>query len=138
MENFNEISFNGHEHNHNHNHNINTRIEVNRAPTDESVSLLNEFTDKAKDNILDSFRVKSTLIDSVIFVEQVPPSISRHLNLKFNINGEEFIIRDIELPYTLKNKYDIRNYAVNELFNQISEKVAIEILKESKTLISKL
>lgn len=136
MENVNEINFNGHEHN--HNHKINTTIEINRAPTDESVTLLNEFTDKAKDNILDSFRVKSTLVDSVIFVERISPSISRYLNFKFDINGEEFIIRNVELPYNLKNKYDIRKHAVKELFKQISEKVAIEILKETNTLINKL
>lgn len=104
-----------------------------KAPTDESIRLLNEFQEKARENLLQQILIDDNILRGVI-VAQMLPGFSTAQNdtiymVKFTLNGKEhnFEIRS--------NKYglikDANHEVVKELYKRFSEAIAIELLKQS-------
>jgi len=73
-------------------------ITENRAPTDESIRLLNEFEKKAKDNLIAKIEVKENFISgvSLLFCESVGDQENStrvlyfHYAFKFTLNSKEY------------------------------------------------
>lgn len=77
---------------HYHYHKVN--IEEHRAPTDESVRLLNELTDKARKNILAVIHVKENFIEAVVIYHYHEFITGRVVyGMKFKINGYEHSVQ---------------------------------------------
>lgn len=81
---------------------IDVDIDIHRAPTDESVALLNEMQDKAKANILTAFKIDSNDLRATgiayqddVFNEMIV------CYAKFILNGQE---------YHITTKYDKRQF----------------------------
>lgn len=70
-------------------------IHEHKAPTDESVKLLNEFTEKAKSNIIKNITVESNHLKAVVicYSDDVM-SQSYEFHMKFNLNGEDYHLKD--------------------------------------------
>jgi hypothetical protein len=89
--------------NHYHRHDNSTHIrypdtikEV-KAPTDESIRLLNEFQEKALDNLISKVEVNNNLIEGTVMafdMAHTSASIQHEVKIicKFKINGQEFVV----------------------------------------------
>lgn len=81
--------------NHYHRHEVN--ITEKKAPTDESIRILNEFQEKALDNLIAKVEVKNNLIDGAVMafdMARTSTAIQSEVTIicKFKINGQEFVV----------------------------------------------
>jgi hypothetical protein len=64
-------------------------VTINRAPTDESIGLLNEFTKKAKNNIIHTVHIQENYLRAIgIYYYDDIVNNRTHFHLKFNLNGK--------------------------------------------------
>lgn len=106
----------------------NVSVTENRAPTDESVRLLKEMQEKATKDIVASIALNDNKLSAACIV------VSRDmLNLSHDVHGR-FILNGKEYTFTHKMKADMfasKDELVRLLIQNVSEQVAIEMLKES-------
>ena len=99
-------------------------VNINRAPTDESVKLLKEFEEKAVENIIDKIHVNDNSINGLILVKQVQLNPFNHkFYWKFTLNGKEYR-GDVELQLY---SWEMRNL-VNLLAQEISKVITEELI----------
>lgn len=70
-------------------------IHEHKAPTDESVRLLNEMQDKAIQNLIAKVEVKDNLVEGVAWAmgnNHSTMDFDVQLFFKFKINGQEFVV----------------------------------------------
>jgi hypothetical protein len=66
-----------------------------RAPTDESVRLLNEFQEKAKTNIIENIIINENIMKGAVLVYfESPSSPSITIHGKFELNAKTYIFKD--------------------------------------------
>lgn len=120
---------------------VNHRSTVNehRAPTDESIKILNEMQEKAKDNIIKSIKIEENYLKAVgIYTQQ--DSINRDLSycLRFILNGKEYLIKDEIKGDDLNNILSEKFYALGhegvyiKLHKVFSNAIAEHLLKNSR------
>lgn len=119
-------------------------ITEKKAPTDESIRLLNEMQDVAKKNIIKAIRVKENYLDAVVIIYQDMP---RHIafgydfQLKFTINAEEFIItgqitdEDFKRSLMGMDEYIIKNILYDKFSKAIAKKL-LEFPEVSRSLLT--
>lgn len=89
--------------NHYHRHDNSTHIRYPdtikeiKAPTDDSVKLLNEFQEKALDNLISKVDVKNNLVEGTVFAFDMARSSTSlacevKIICKFKINGQEYVV----------------------------------------------
>ena len=107
-------------------------ITENRAATDESVKLLNEFQEKSLENLIKTVKISNNVIDGVIFLFQVnAASFQRRFVFIFKINGVEHKIEDnydIDNIMHFSNSRNIDETA-NKIISKLSEIIAIHLFK---------
>jgi hypothetical protein len=104
-----------------------------KAPTDESVRLLNEMQEKALSNTMLLFRVSNSHVDAVIRVVDEVGNMQKIALIKYSINGCDYEDR-IELSgMSLKSKNEIQDYLVEE-WRKIVTSV---VMKATKNIIIK-
>lgn len=88
-------------HYHRHDNSTNIRyadtIKEVKAPTDESIRLLNEFQEKALDNLIAKVEVKDNLVEGTVMafdMARTTTSIMYEVVIvcKFKINGRQFVV----------------------------------------------
>jgi len=111
-------------------------VTEHRAPTDHSVELLNEFTEKAKQNIIDTIHIKNNVIECVV-VYYSDDLLKDRINfwLRFKLNDKEYKLNgDIEKT-ELMEVHSAHGLRVQKVFDLLvkkySEIIAIEILKQT-------
>ncbi|MDV3537915.1 hypothetical protein CMU94_02110 [Elizabethkingia anophelis] len=102
-----------------------------KAPTDESIRILNEFEKKAKENIVNKLNVKISTVDTVHIGFSNDPSLYgiNHF-VKFNLNSEEHKLKyhvDYE-EYDNKLLFGIPKNVAELLIEHMSKAIAKEIL----------
>lgn len=110
----------------------NVTINERRAPTDDSVRLLKEIQDKAVENIISSFVIKSNHLNAacLFFEMDYCMGFSYKMCAKFEINGKEHVVE-----MTVERMDKVLTYdGYNDLFEQfitfLHEAYAKEITKE--------
>lgn len=113
-------------------------ITEKRAPTDESIKILNEMMDKAKSNIIHSFRVDNNIIKAIgIYYVTGLMSDKIEFHIKFQLNGKDYYIVDevnrFEYSEELKdNFYKFGSEAIFAMvLNVFSKAIAQELMKQS-------
>ena len=103
-------------------------VHEHRAPTDESVKLLNEMQDKAIGNIIDTIVVQNNILNfvAVVFDSDIIHQ-SYNIKCKFSINWSDMII-DINIP-TLEFKLLSYDDRIRLIYKNISDKLSFMILK---------
>jgi len=104
----------------------NVNIKEERAPTDLSIQLLNEFQEKAKENIIKSLRISDNTLNSiVVYYRSNIPENMLEVHVRFKLNGREYLI-----------KTDVYNYDINKskqaaggIAKIVFETIAKEIVK---------
>lgn len=113
-------------------------VHEHKAPTDESVKLLNEMQDKALKNILAQIPIESNVMKGcVIFMHDDIVWQKISLILKFNLNGENFEIHDqIEKrefeKIADKSIRDGSSYVIEYIHERFSKIIAAELMNQSR------
>lgn len=90
-----------HYHSHRHDNSTHIRypdtIKEVKAPTDESIRLLNEFQEKALDNLISKVEVKNNIVEGTVMAFEMARTtmvIQYEVMIicKFKINGQEFVV----------------------------------------------
>jgi hypothetical protein len=98
-----------------------------RAPTDESVKLLNEMQEKAKENIVKSVVIDSNELKIVGFVYGGGMSLGRldhDYHVRFILNGKEYNFKD-SFHYTSQDDF----YML--IFEKFSKAIMLELIKDN-------
>lgn len=92
-----------------------------RAPTDDSVRLLNEFQREAFKNILEAKIIRDNNFEFSLLVYRKPSSFSIVTNIKFKLNEKEYSF-DFE-----RNTAYTAEEVLKEFYNKLAELIAEEI-----------
>lgn len=111
----------------------NITVNEQRAPTDASVKLLNEMTEKALKNIVSNFSTTNNTLQTTVAVYEDYRNSDRQFLCKFVLNGKQNILQ-IDIPIY---EYDTPEKMVQELYQQVYNKLAAEIMQPFLKEISK-
>lgn len=118
-------------------------ITEKRAPTDESVRLLNEFEGKAKNNIVSKIHIDENYIKAVMILFQ-EELISDSLMLygRFILNGKEYRIEHRINKYEFSeklNRFKNQNEEIIKVLHKtLSEAIALEFMKQLPEQLNKI
>lgn len=100
-------------------------VHEHRAPTDESIKLLNELSDKTLKNIIHSFSTSNNTLQTswAVYVDQLQHK--RIALCKFVLNGKEHGFQ-VDIPeWEVQSKEEL----VMRLYSKVTERLAEEMLK---------
>lgn len=103
----------------------NITVKEYKAPTDESVKLLNEMTEKALNNIVKTFSTSNNTLQAKVAVYQDHRTQVNEFMCKFTLNGKDHMLR-VEI-----NAYETpdMNSMVEKLYTKVCEKLAQELMQ---------
>jgi hypothetical protein len=121
-------------------------VHEHKAPTDKSVELLNEFQEKAIENIMHHFKLNDNIITAEGFF--INTSYGTHfentiiMHCKFVLNGKEFHVKDTIDLFGIKTKFkeyfedgSHQDAILNVIYKVISEKIAKDLIMQSKETV---
>ena len=92
-----------------------------RAPTDESVRLLNEMQEKAFDNIVECVQLSNNeLTDATYWLYPDYNSFSEMARIRFSLNGN---VKDFtfKLPCKFTNRAEVQKLIIEKIYMEISK-----------------
>ena len=72
----------------------NVNVKEEKAPTDESIRLLNEFEDKARKNFIKKFPIESNIFKGEVYLFRDVEGDWINVHIRYILNGEEVIIEE--------------------------------------------
>lgn len=101
-----------------------TTVHEHRAPTDDSVRLLKEMEQAAREKVVSSVRVENTKIDCVLHAMNDPFNCSTKVAAHIRINGHDIeVLADI-------NEGATREQAALLMVDAVSKRIAVELLAD--------
>ena len=98
------------------------KITEKKAPTDESIRLLNEMQQKSFDNVVECVQLSNNELNDITYwIYSDPYSFSERARIRFKLNGK---VKDFN--FSLPHKY----YDKSEIQKNIMEKIYSEISKD--------
>lgn len=103
----------------------NITVKEYKAPTDESVKLLNEMTEKALNNIVKTFSTSNNTLQAKVAVYQDHRMQVNEFMCKFTLNGKDHMLR-VEI-----NAYETPDMdsMVEKLYTKVCERLAQELMQ---------
>lgn len=124
---------------------VTATITEKRAPTDESIRLLNEFQEKAKENIIKSIVIDSNIAKCVcIYYQDVLFDNKILFHIRFILNGKEHVVSDsidcFEIQGMKRNAKDDLPHRINEhvfkfFHKKFAEWIAAELIMQDHEFI---
>lgn len=111
---------------------ITKEVHEYRAPTDESVKLLREMEQKAKNEVVKSIQLESNYLNANVYLSLDPMSFNNMFRVVFDINGHSYV-SDIAIPTHAPTEV-----IVQKLHRGISDVIAQKILEDVSLTVSKL
>lgn len=112
-----------------HHHSGIFTVNHHHAPTDESVKLLNEFQQKATENLISKFEIKGNILNACSIFVMHEINGSRILRGKFKLNDKEY---QFEETFDYFDFFKLTQQELGEkLVRNISEAIALELIKQS-------
>lgn len=111
-------------------------VHEHRAPTDDSVRLMNEMTDKATKNIVDRLIIDSNELKAVgisMVSSRIIHAGGTQLLITFKLNGKKYYV---EKELIRDELTDINKTFIHLIFNKISEIIAEALIRENEHLFS--
>lgn len=113
---------------------IKVTVTENKAPTDESVRLLNSLQEKALANLVKTVKVSNNVIDGVLFIfEAQAETFQRKGILVFKINGVEYKIEntyDLDNTINFSEELSVESF-VKKIISELSKEIATHLFIES-------
>jgi hypothetical protein len=127
--------------NHYHSHKHDVTVNEHKAPTDESVRLLNEILEKAKKNIVKNVQVSNNILNfESLFFEDYFVGNRLELYANFKLNGHYYEVKS-EINYDEFNKWDGKNmlqyFCLNIILETLSKAISEQILINFKENVLK-
>jgi hypothetical protein len=115
---------------HHHEHRHHTTINEHRAPTDESVALLQEMERKAEDKVLSTIPIKNNVVEGIIVQKQLSP-LSPELKtyVCFKLNGHRFDVIVGEQDLLTHDPQAALQVFAEALAQQLTLKIVQELMK---------
>jgi len=118
-------------------------VHEHRAVTDDSVKLLNEFQEKAIENILHAFKLKDNIIEADgFFIQATPFDYNIEFHCKFKLNSNEYYVKEkidcFEFRQDIRKYFDDMDYrsaAINLIYKKVSEVIAKELILNSSEAV---
>lgn len=127
---------------------VTATITEKRAPTDESVKLLNEFQEKAKENIIKSIVIDSNIAKCVcIYYQDVLFDNKILFHIRFVLNGKEHIVSDSidyfeiqGMKINAKNDlpHNIHEHVFKFFHRKFAEWIAAELMMQEQEFLKKI
>lgn len=95
-----------------------------RAPTDESVRLLREMEEKARNEILKSYKLESNILKGVIHEFMDYLHDTSKIGVQFELNGHRIV------SYTEFNRYDSPETKTTKLMECVASEITKELLSK--------
>ena len=108
-----------------HSHEHNTTVKEVRAPTDESVRLLREMEQKARESVLQSVRVENCPIDAVVHVHEDLLNARTLFKVIYRINGAR---REVDAAVEIGAEWQ---ETAGHLIEALARDIAVAILAPS-------
>lgn len=102
-------------------------IKEERAPTDDSIRLLQEMEAKAAKSIIDKIIVEDNIVNGAIYIMEDHLANAKVIYIKFKLNGEEYNIKEIVPRHELIDK----SKAVYKLLQKASNAILQEFVLKS-------
>jgi len=99
-------------------------VTENRAPTDESVRLLREMEQAARDKIIKSIELESNTVSGRVFVMKDYLSGMNNFAVVMDINGKRVEIK------TSTNEYSSREAQIRQVYTSIAEQLTNVIMPD--------
>lgn len=96
-----------------------------RAPTDDSIRLFNEFRDKAYNSIIDTIQINNNMMSGTVLIYKDPCEMSKRVRYKIILNGEE-IKGDFAIEEGL---LDYKREVIFKMCQRLSDEITKELLK---------
>lgn len=115
--------------------NVKVTVNEHRAPTDKSVELLNEMTEKVKQNIIESIQVKDNIINGAViyFQNNMFPDKVRFV-VKFQLNGVDHTVEGEidrwELMGASTNTPFKSEKVLRVVYQKVAGLIALDLLKD--------
>lgn len=93
-----------------------------RAPTDESVRLLKEMEQKARDKVIASIELDSNLVKGRVYVMKDYMSGKNNFAVLMDINGKR-----VEIKIST-NEYESPEAQLQEVYQEIGKRIAAEVM----------
>lgn len=103
----------------------NITVKEYRAPTDESVKLLNEMTDKALKNIVNTFSTTNNTLQLTAAVYEDYRYEKREFLCKFVLNGKSHALQ-VGIPTW---EFNTPEAMIEELYKRICNELAVELMQ---------
>ena len=111
---------------------VTKEVHEHRAPTDESVRLLREMEQKAKDQVIKSIQLEPNHLNANVYLYADPMSFNHMFRVVFDINGHSYV-SEIAIPEDAPD-----SVVVQKLHQGISDVIAQKILEDVAVTVSKL
>lgn len=106
------------------------KVYEHKAPTDESIRILQEMQEKAKESVLKTIRVNTNNISGVIVVNMPDYLTQTYVYVfKFDLNGKEYSFEET-VDFFDANKLSERELVVM-LFEKISKAIAEKLIVDN-------
>ena len=107
------------------------KVTEKKAPTDESIRLLNEFQQKAFDNVVECVQLSNNeLTDVTYWLYPDHYSFNQRVRIRFKLNGK---VKDFEftLPHERTNKADILKNIMEKIYTEISRDILVGFVENN-------
>lgn len=118
-------------------------ITENKAPTDESVRLLNEMEEKARQNIIATIKIDENFLKAIVIYYRDEMITNRMIyHIKFELNGKEHKIEDFIDNFEWRQEFSksymgLGNETIFRLLHKkFSEMVAMELMRQSPDFLN--
>jgi hypothetical protein len=102
-------------------------VTEHKAPTDDSIRLLNEFQEEARKNLIRQIPLKNNIIKGDISVFDCKIDNVKLISIRFAVNGEEIIIEDKITDDINMNPDAAAEKIINMISKTIAQKLTINI-----------
>ena len=120
-------------------------INENKAATDKSIDLLNEFTQKAIDNLVYSRKVEQNNLKAIcLYLQDEVFSDRVHFLIKFKVNEQEVFIKDSVDNFTWREELAEaycgfgNAHIFRAVHKKLSEMIAAELMSQSPEFLKEV
>ena len=106
-------------------------VEEKRAPTDESVRLLREMEDKAREQVVEAMRLTSASVEAVVHRHDDPMDLKTHFKIHYKLNG---IPREVKLWTEDRAKIEEK---LDAIWKRIAEDIAAVLVENFARTINR-
>lgn len=100
----------------------NVRIDEHRAPTDESIKILADMQQQARDSLIDTYILEDNEINGSVFMFKNPMTHEYKMHVQFRLNGKKYKFEERFSNYdssVFNAKEQIYKHMTDAIYNEL-------------------